>query len=50
MNPVIGIDIGGTDIKAGLFAPDGSTLKRWTRPTIDAATTGFPFLQKRFGT
>lgn len=42
MNTVIGIDVGGTDIKAATFAPDGTMLKQWTRPTRDAKTEGIP--------
>lgn len=36
MNPeAIGIDIGGTNIKAAAFSSDGKLLDQWTRPTID---------------
>lgn len=31
--PVVGLDLGGTKIAAGLVAPDGTVLARHTRPT-----------------
>ena len=29
----IGVDVGGTGIKLGLFQPDGTILKKWEFPT-----------------
>ena len=29
----IGVDVGGTSIKLGLFQPDGTILKKWEFPT-----------------
>ncbi|MGW5128261.1 ROK family protein, partial [Streptomyces sp. NPDC004069] len=31
--PVIGLDLGGTKIAAALVGPDGTVLRRHTRPT-----------------
>lgn len=42
MNSLIGIDVGGTDIKAAAFTLDGSMIGKWTRPTLDAVTEGTP--------
>ena len=38
MNDAIGIDIGGTDIKAATFEANGTLLRQWTRPTLDEPT------------
>lgn len=38
----IGIDIGGTNIKAAAFAEDGSLVNRWIRPTCDVRQDGIP--------
>ena len=35
MNYRVGIDLGGTQIKAAAFTPDGSLLHRETHPTRD---------------
>lgn len=37
---IVGIDLGGTHIKAGAFTPDGALLDRQTRPTLDGAKVG----------
>lgn len=29
----IGVDVGGTSVKLGLFQPDGTILKKWEFPT-----------------
>ena len=42
MNQLIGIDIGGTQIKMGAFSPDGAVLGQWTRETGDRPTAGVP--------
>ena len=42
MNQLIGIDIGGTQIKMGAFSPDGAMLGQWTRETGDRPTAGVP--------
>lgn len=42
MNELIGIDIGGTQIKMGAFSPEGRMLTQWTRETGDRPTTGAP--------
>lgn len=42
MNQLIGIDIGGTQIKMGAFSPDGAVLGQWTRETGDRPTAGAP--------
>ena len=42
MNQLIGIDIGGTQIKMGAFSPDGAVLGQWTRETGDRPTPGVP--------
>jgi glucokinase len=42
MNQLIGIDIGGTQIKMGGFSPDGAVLGQWTRETGDRPTAGVP--------
>jgi glucokinase len=42
MNQLIGIDIGGTQIKMGVFSPEGKMLAQWTRETGDTPTTGAP--------
>jgi glucokinase len=42
MNQLIGIDIGGTQIKAGTFSSDGAMLAQWTRETGDRPTAGVP--------
>ena len=42
MNQLIGIDIGGTQIKMGAFSPEGRMLTQWTRETGDRPTTGAP--------
>ena len=42
MNRLIGIDIGGTQIKVGAFSPEGNMLGQWTRETGDRPTTGAP--------
>lgn len=39
---LLGIDIGGTDIKAASFSPEGAVLESWTLPTRDAKTEGVP--------
>jgi glucokinase len=33
MTQIIGVDLGGTAIKLGRFAPDGTCLQTWTLPT-----------------
>ena len=38
----IGIDIGGTQIKAAAFLPDGSVVAQRTAPTADGADAGHP--------
>jgi glucokinase len=42
MNQLIGIDIGGTQIKMSAFSPDGAMLGQWTRETGDRPTAGVP--------
>jgi len=42
MNQLIGIDIGGTQIKMGAFSPDGAMLGQSTRETGDRPTAGVP--------
>ena len=42
MNQLIGIDIGGTQIKMGAFSSDGKMLTRWTSETGDRPTAGVP--------
>jgi glucokinase len=42
MNRLIGIDIGGTQIKMGAFSSEGKLLSQWTRETNDRPTTGTP--------
>jgi glucokinase len=42
MNQLIGIDIGGTQIKMGAFSSDGAMLAQWTRETGDRPTAGVP--------
>ena len=42
MNRLIGIDIGGTQIKMGAFSPGGIMLGQWVRETGDRPTTGAP--------
>jgi len=42
MNQLIGIDIGGTQIKMGAFSSDGAMLSQWTRETGDRPTAGVP--------
>jgi glucokinase len=42
MNRLIGIDIGGTQIKMGAFSPEGKMLSQWTRETHDRPATGTP--------
>jgi glucokinase len=42
MKHLIGIDIGGTQIKMGLFSPEGTMVAEWTRETGDRPTTGVP--------
>ena len=42
MNRLIGIDIGGTQIKMGAFSPEGIMLGQWIRETGDRPTTGAP--------
>jgi glucokinase len=42
MNQLIGIDVGGTQIKMGSFSPEGKMLAQWTRETGDRPTTGVP--------
>jgi glucokinase len=42
MNQLIGIDIGGTQIKMGAFSSEGTLLTRWTRETGDRPTDGVP--------
>ncbi len=40
--PVIGVDIGGTQIKLAAFSADGALLDKWTRETNDAPDHGTP--------
>ena len=40
MNQLIGIDIGGTQIKMGAFSSDGAILAQWTQDTGDRPTHG----------
>jgi len=42
MNRVIGIDIGGTQIKMAAFTTEGQLLAKWTRPTEDKPGTDVP--------
>lgn len=42
MNQLIGIDIGGTQIKMGAFSHEGAVLGQWTRETGDRPTAGVP--------
>lgn len=42
MNQLIGIDIGGTQIKMGSFSSEGKMLAHWTRETGDRPTAGVP--------
>ncbi|HEY5954004.1 MAG TPA: ROK family protein [Terrimicrobiaceae bacterium] len=42
MNQLIGIDIGGTQIKMGSFSPNGKVLAQWIRDTGDRPTAGAP--------
>lgn len=42
MNQLIGVDIGGTQIKMGAFSFDGTILAQWTRDTGDRPTDGAP--------
>jgi glucokinase len=42
MNQLIGIDIGGTQIKMGSFSSQGKMLAHWTRETGDRPTAGVP--------
>jgi len=42
MNQLIGIDIGGTQIKMGAFSSEGKMLSQWTRETGDRPTAGVP--------
>ena len=42
MNELIGIDIGGTQIKLGAFSFDGGLEGQWTRETGDRPTKGVP--------
>jgi glucokinase len=42
MKQLIGIDIGGTQIKMGAFSLDGTLLAEWTRDTGDRPTDGVP--------
>lgn len=39
---LVGIDIGGTQIKMGAFSSAGEMLSKWTRETGDRPTTGTP--------
>jgi len=38
----VGIDLGGTNIKAAAFSPDGSLMGRWTRPMPHTLSSGVP--------
>ncbi|HEY5707031.1 MAG TPA: ROK family protein [Terrimicrobiaceae bacterium] len=42
MNQLIGIDVGGTQIKMGAFSADGVLRGQWTRETGDRPTEGAP--------
>jgi glucokinase len=42
MKQLIGIDIGGTQIKMSAFSSDGEILAHWTRDTGDRPTSGVP--------
>jgi glucokinase len=42
MDHLIGIDIGGTQIKMASFSFEGAILERWTRETGDRPTAGVP--------
>jgi glucokinase len=42
MNQLIGVDIGGTQIKMAAFTPEGRMLAQWTRETGDRPSPGAP--------
>ena len=42
MKHVVGIDVGGTQIKLALFLPDGTMNGQWTRETNDCPGNGIP--------
>jgi glucokinase len=42
LSGTVGFDLGGTNIKAAAFAPDGTLIGRWTRATRDAQGEGTP--------
>jgi len=42
MKSLIGIDVGGTQIKLAGFEPDGTLTGQWTRETVDRPTGGTP--------
>jgi glucokinase len=39
---LVGLDIGGTQIKLATFSPDGKTTGNWTRETVDRTVKGIP--------
>lgn len=46
MTKLIGIDIGGTQIKVAAFSPEGQLLGKWTRPTVDKLVADVPHFAK----
>jgi len=43
---LVGIDLGGTQIKAATFNTDGTMIRRWTRNTDERSTNGIPGFAK----
>jgi glucokinase len=46
VNQLIGLDIGGTQIKMAVFSPDGKMIGHWIRETGDCPVAGVPGFAK----